>query len=54
MEQSSLTLKGGNILSYKYVKRGNDRPTLIVFPGGPGFGYELYESHSGHLIEYVK
>jgi len=26
--------------------------TIVVFPGGPGFSYEIYEGHSGHFSAY--
>lgn len=36
-------LREGHIF-YKYIFTNSQKPTLIAIPGGPGWGFELYES----------
>lgn len=37
-----LEVRGTNLF-YKYNASSSDKPTLVVIPGGPGFGFEIYE-----------
>lgn len=32
----------------------NTLPVIVVFPGGPGFGHEVYQGHSGHFAEHAR
>jgi hypothetical protein len=41
------------LLHYKYISNYPDNPVLVVFPGGPGFGYALYEPQVTPLLEHV-
>src|SRR3990167_10149215 len=40
---------------YKYVFEEDrfSKPTLVVFPGGPGFGLALYEAQISFLVNSV-
>lgn len=40
-------------LAYKHITHGDKRPTVVVFPGGPGMEYALYETHTDYIEPYA-
>ncbi len=50
--ETFITIRGTPIY-YKYIQTDPSWPTLVFVPGGPGFGYGMYEERSLVLAEYV-
>lgn len=44
----------GKVYSKLVGDASSTLPVIVVFPGGPGFGHEIYQGHSGHFGEHAR
>lgn len=49
-----VNVAGGRIFCKLDGDESSTEPVIVVFPGGPGFGHEIYQGHSGDLAEHAR